>query len=304
MAVKQIKESGTLVESSAENKSNRRWRAKIIEAGQGSSAFYPERVLEDYASVFKTGTQMYFDHPTMTEDFDRPERSVKDLVGKLVSEAEYEDGALYADVEFYSWAAPVINEMAEDIGLSIRAFGTAEDNDEGTQVLTSFVEVVSVDVVTKAGAGGALVGMLESARTQYGAEKTITPEADKAKKESKMNEEQEALLKQVAESINNLAALMTPVVESLAPKKEDATPDPIEVGAALSDSGLTESGRKAVVAAVKSGTALTEAIKAQKDYEDSIVKEALAHTERGQYHVEDIQESDKPVTVGFKKAGK
>lgn len=157
--------NGALVDSPSESRSGKRWRVKVIEAGKGSSAIYPENVLRDYASVFEAGTQMYLDHPGKSEESDRPERSVRDLVGRLVSEAEYKDGALYAEAEFLPWAAPAIEALSDMVGLSIRAYGTVTESDDGP-VLTSFSGVESVDVVTKAGAGGQFVELLESARAK------------------------------------------------------------------------------------------------------------------------------------------
>lgn len=178
-----IVEKAGLLESAAptatESKSfGTRYHARIIEAGQGSSAFYPEKVLEDYASVFRAGTPVYFDHPTATEESDRPERSVRDLAGKLVSDAEFVEGALYGDIEFYSWAAPVVEELMDDVGLSIRAYGTAtQESGRSTPTLQTFTDVESVDVVTRAGAGGKLVEMLESARPAKDPEITVVREA-------------------------------------------------------------------------------------------------------------------------------
>ena len=47
---------------------------------------------------------------------DRPERSVRDLAGRISSTPVYEADGLYADLTLYSWAAPIVREMAEDIG--------------------------------------------------------------------------------------------------------------------------------------------------------------------------------------------
>src|SRR5690625_1220869 len=243
MTVQLAESVGTLLEApvSSGNKFGKRWRAKVIEAGQGSSAYYPERVLEDYASVFRAGTHVYIDHPTLSEEFERPERSVSDLIGKLATDAVYEDGALYAEVEFYERFAPIIMEMAGDVGLSIRAFGTADEGEDGTPILTSFVEVLGVDVVTRAGAGGALIEMLESARPGTPG-KSDREAQDIPTKESNMNEEQEQLLKQVLESLNSLTPALATIAESMkpadTPEDKPADVDPLEVAGALADSEI------------------------------------------------------------------
>lgn len=311
MTVQLVESVGTLVEApvSTGSKFGKRWRAKVIEAGQGSSAYYPERVLEDYASVFREGTHVYMDHPTLSEDFERPERSARDLIGKLVSEAVYQDGALYAEVEFYDRFAPIITEMAGDVGLSIRAYGTAEEGEDGTPILTSFVEALSVDVVTRAGAGGALIEMLESARPGTPG-KNDREEQDISTKENTMNEEQEKLLKQVLESLNGLTTSLTPaltsIAESLGKPKEETAPedtaevDPLEVADALAGSGLTEAGRKQVVASVRSGVALAEAVKSQKEYEDAVAEAAKTS---GGYGILNESNEGETVKVAFTKAG-
>lgn len=303
MTVQLAERVGTLLEApvSSGSKFGKRWRVKVIEAGQGSSAFYPERVLEDYASVFRAGTHVYMDHPTMSEEFERPERSALDLMGKLVTEAEYQDGALYAEVEFYDRFAQIITEMADDVGLSIRALGTAEESEDGTPTLTSFVEVLSVDVVTRAGAGGALIEMLESARP------TATGEIDREAqdipmKESKMNEEQEMLLKQVLESLNGLTPALAAIAESMKPA-EPETPevDALDVADTLAGAGLTEAGRKQVIAAVKGGTALAEAVKVQKEYEEAIAE--AAKTAAGGYGTLNESGDKAPERVAFTRVG-
>lgn len=146
-----------------------RYRARLIEGDRwGSSGWYGRDMLErDGPAVWPAGTQVYMDHPGATEQHDRPERSVRDLAGKITSTPVYESDGLYADVEFYPHVAPVIEAMWEDVGMSIRASGTAESGERDGRtgpVITSLTEGVSVDVVTRAGAGGKLVALLESAR--------------------------------------------------------------------------------------------------------------------------------------------
>ena len=146
-----------------------RYRARLIEGDRwGSSGWYGREMLErDGPTVWPAGTQVYMDHPGATEQHDRPERSVRDLAGKITSTPVYEADGLYADVEFYPHVAPIIEAMWEDVGMSIRAAGTAETGERDGRtgpVITSLTEGISVDVVTRAGAGGKLVALLESAR--------------------------------------------------------------------------------------------------------------------------------------------
>lgn len=145
-----------------------RLRVRIIEADRwGSSAYYPATVLKRDGSVFKAGTHTYFDHPTVTEAVERPERSVRDLAGRLVTDAEFDGDGLYAEMEVFPHYRDLVESMAGAIGLSIRAQGTVEYGEMAGRsgpILTAFTEAESVDFVTAPGAGGKIVALLESAR--------------------------------------------------------------------------------------------------------------------------------------------
>lgn len=144
---------------------------KIIQPGQGSSGFYPAEVLErDGPKVFVTGTQMYWDHQTATEEAERPEGSLTSLAGELVSDARWEsNGAegpgLYADAQVFGPYQEAVNELAGHIGVSIRARGDAKPGPEGP-IIQRLTEVNSIDFVTRAGAGGEILELFESARNK------------------------------------------------------------------------------------------------------------------------------------------
>ena len=156
------------------------WRIKLIEGDvHGSSGYYPASVLErDGATAFPAGTHIYLDHPTWEEDWQRPERSVKDLVGAMTEAAQYEDDpvegkGLYAKVKFRESVREDVEFYAETAGMSIRAIGVTDESPAtGELIVTELVEGLSVDIVTHAGAGGKLVSMAENARkgTESGTE--------------------------------------------------------------------------------------------------------------------------------------
>ena len=54
---------------------------KIISPGWGSSGYYTKEALTNGASAYKEGLKMYIDHPTETEEAERPERSQSDHGG-------------------------------------------------------------------------------------------------------------------------------------------------------------------------------------------------------------------------------
>lgn len=168
----------------------------IIEAGWGSSGYYSESVIgRDIPRIFPVGTHMYLNHPTTAEENDRPERNVLDLVG-VVAEAPRMAGiASVAVAEIFEHWVPVIDAIAEHIGLSIRAYGTAEEGDAGGkhgQIIQTLTEGLSIDYVTLAGAGGKVGPLVESAREKViplieTAREKQTPEQVKEAQLSELN---------------------------------------------------------------------------------------------------------------------
>lgn len=160
-----IRESVSL--SAAPAAKSGRIRIKIIDAGKGSSGDYPASTIEAAVKdkVFGKGLHMYADHPGVTENFDRPERTIKDLAAVLETDAEWvaEESAAYAEAKVFPHWREVITEMADDIGVSIRASAEVDDSDSG-RTITRILHAESVDFVTKAGRGGKIAEVLESAR--------------------------------------------------------------------------------------------------------------------------------------------
>lgn len=148
------------------------FRVRIISAGIGSSGYYSPDVIKDAVErgVFHKGLQSYLDHPTKSEEGDRPERTVRDLVGVLNADAIWNGEAQAAEVEMKVYAPyrPQLAEMANDIGLSIRAYAEVlpgRVNGQSMPVVKQLTEAISVDFVTQAGRGGRVLEVLESART-------------------------------------------------------------------------------------------------------------------------------------------
>lgn len=146
------------------------YEIKLIAPGKGSSAFYPAEVLKrDGPQVFTSGTHVYLNHPTAAEEAARPEGSVLNLAGVLTSAARYEENhakgpGLYARMKVFADHAAIVEEKAPHVGMSIRASGIAESSkqQDGLPVLKQLTSAASVDVVTRAGAGGMI--LTESAR--------------------------------------------------------------------------------------------------------------------------------------------
>lgn len=166
---------------------------KIIQPGWGMTGYYPSDVLErDGATAFPSGTKMFWDHPTLSEEAERPERSLRDMAGELVGPARWHESGpegpgLYADAQVFSDYQGPVNELAPHMGVSIRALGKYSQGEaEGKKgkIIEKIVGAHSVDFVTAAGAGGKILELFESARRR--------PAGDHAVEEGEMKELEEA----------------------------------------------------------------------------------------------------------------
>ncbi|MFQ1002619.1 hypothetical protein [Modestobacter sp. SSW1-42] len=151
----------------------RRIRVTIATPGMGASGYYAPAVLEAAARerVFPTGLHMMVDHPSASEQRDRPEGSVRDLAGVLVTDARWTGGALVAEAMLLPNHADLLASMAGVIGVSLRASGDIEMGEVGGEYVRKITRLVppatSVDFVTKAGRGG-FFEVLESERPRWG----------------------------------------------------------------------------------------------------------------------------------------
>jgi hypothetical protein len=270
------------------SETKKKWHVKIIEAGWGSSGYYPASVLEaDGPRVFKAGTKVFMNHPGLN---DRPERDVQKLAGKLVSDAVFSENALFADIEFYSSYAPVIREMAGDVGLSIHAFGDAKLGEaEGRQgpIVESLIEdpLTSVDVVTVAGAGGKFLTLLES----YSRE-SLNELSESLTEGNGMSITKEEFDAAIAEIKTAFVEALSPVVESVSVLVEAAKPveseegqevpvlSALEIADKFNESGLPKIALQRVAEAFEAETnvkTLDELIESEKAYAASLT-EAIA----------------------------
>jgi hypothetical protein len=146
----------------------------IASPGWGSSGWYGPKVLENAAKskVFGKDLHLYMDHPSESEQHDRPERSVRDLVAVLDSDARWDpQQGLMAEAKIFKPYRDLFRDedFVKAIGVSLRAYadttvGEAEGR-KGT-IITELLAAESVDFVTKAGRGGMVLSALESARTR------------------------------------------------------------------------------------------------------------------------------------------
>lgn len=148
-----------------------RMLVRLITAGWSLNGnFYPAEVLKrDGATAWPKGTHAFVDHATEDEDFDRPSGSIKNLAAVLEEDARWDEGtnSLVAEVRLFASWRETLTDMADAIGMSIRAYVTAEhgerDGRSGT-IVNSIEQGRSVDFVTVPAAGGEIINVLESAQ--------------------------------------------------------------------------------------------------------------------------------------------
>lgn len=150
-----------------------RIKVGLITPGWGSSGYYSPKVVENAAAdkVWPAGTQIYFDHPSESELYDRPERSVRDLAAITTEDARWDGAGLVAEAKVIGPYRELVTDevFAEAVGMSIRSTAettTGEAEGRKGTIVTRLVEGLSVDLVTKAGRGGKVLAVLESARAE------------------------------------------------------------------------------------------------------------------------------------------
>lgn len=189
------------VEATTTGKSGR-LKIGLISSGWGSSGYYSDRVLENAASakVFPAGTHMYFDHPSESEMYDRPERSVRDLAAVLETDGVW-DPELHTIVGEAQVFGPYVELLTDEhfakaIGTSIIATAettTGEAEGRKGTIISELIEGKSVDFVTHAGRGGSILAVMESRRPERVVQRAVAHGVA----EATANETQEQLSKTV-----------------------------------------------------------------------------------------------------------
>jgi hypothetical protein len=146
----------------------------LIEQGtsEAKRRHYPDKTIREAAPIFKNWKN-YINHPTPTEEKERPERNLKDWASTIV-ESYYVDGKAMAKIAVHDiWlrerlADPVARGQ---LGLSILAGGKISvgkvNGKDGYQIVEAIIPArkngpPSVDWVTEAGARGRVSKLLES----------------------------------------------------------------------------------------------------------------------------------------------
>ena len=242
------------------------WNARLIASGVSlNGKYYSGEMLESTGpAAFPVGTLIHADHQTWVEAYDRPEKSVKTIIGAIATEPKLDtvDGVegLYANVEFTEEWAPRVEQIAPFVGLSISTQYVADETAEREDGVVTVAALVpfptnSVDLVTVPGAKGKLLRALESFSKPHNVEKV---------KKAMTAEEIDALATALA---NKLSVTNDDVSE-----KESV--DVEEVAEAMITAGLPKPAREAAFRRIRSGESVKEAIAGEENYMKSL-SEAL-----------------------------
>ena len=242
------------------------WNARLIASGVSlNGKYYSGEMLESTGSAaFPVGTLVHADHQTWGEAYDRPEKSVKTIIGAIATEPKLDtvDGVegLYANVEFTEEWAPRVEQIAPFVGLSISTKYVADETAEREDGVVTVAALVpfptnSVDLVTVPGAKGKLLRALESF--------SKPPNVEKVKK---------------AMTAEEIEALATALANKLSATDDDTTEkesvDVEEVAEAMITAGLPKPAREAAFRRIRSGESVKEAIAGEENYMKSL-SEAL-----------------------------
>jgi hypothetical protein len=278
---KPVQETARVLEAGTGSASTGNRLVQLISPGWGSSGHYSSNVLEQAVAddLFPAGLHMYADHPTATESKERPVRSIKDLIsittseGRIATDADVKAGAdigsVVAEVRVIAPYRELIDDLAGDIGVSIR--GDAEVSPgvaEGRSgnIVESLAHIKSVDWVTRAGRGGKVLQVLESARDVTEARnvgqwvesrihRDFTMLADDMAGEGRLTREERI---QLSSAIGDALAAFVGNLEKNAPQlyQRDIWADPADtVAAALEAAGPAAVVRRAIAHGVAEATA-------------------------------------------------
>lgn len=145
-------------------------RTTLIRPGWSANGrYYSKTVLGESAKLFEGG-KAYADHPSKSELKDKPERSVRDIVGWYDGVKQEADGRLTAslhvvDDKMWPIVEAAVTKNPQLAGVSINALGETRMGEvEGRKgvIVEAIVKHNSTDIVTTPAAGGKFDSLLAS----------------------------------------------------------------------------------------------------------------------------------------------
>lgn len=277
----------------------------VIQPGFNTSKerYYPADMLgRDYA-VFE-GAKMFADHASISEEKDRPERSIKDWVATLKNVHVDESGRVVGDaVIIEPWMQEKLAQLRDkdllsEMGVSINAVGTGTRSViEGTKtsVIEKLTAVRSVDFVTWPGAGG-MVTLYETADRDHDID-LISLEALKAHRPDLVRELESAAKAEIMQEVKRMNEQEEKIktlegqIETLTTERDD-----LKTKVEEADKAKAKAEAQAVIKEAVSKAELPDAAKAKllERFKDS-------ETDTG---VAEAIESEKTYIAALAEAGK
>lgn len=175
-----VEREGVQIIEAVKDKAGREWDVVLIESGLSKNGnYYPAEALQKAVPLFE-GAYAFADHATDAERRARPERSVRDKVGRFTDVAfgrhqvgnRVVEGLKARFKVVQPWLREVLLEAVDAgepdfVGFSIDAEGkVARRNHQGRMVqwVENILRVNSVDVVTDPAAGGRIQRLVASNR--------------------------------------------------------------------------------------------------------------------------------------------
>lgn len=254
----------------------------LITPGQGSSGFYREDVIRDYApAAFPKGTHVYLDHLKEGET-----RTPGKLLGTLIEETTVND-----DGEAVNRFKPLtkhrewIEEVKPYVGFSVAVAGEGrrgEVNGRQTVIVESLTPSITntVDLVSYAGRGGRfLESYLEEANSLEEGARTQPDPQDGSRKEN------ETTMTYTEEQVTNLIAgvesLVAKLTESLNPEpkgKDEVAEDrfaAIEAVRAVEAADISDKAKARLLEGIKAGNYDVAELIEEAETERKELREAL-----------------------------
>lgn len=142
---------------------------RLIRAGWSLNGnYWPAEVLRrDGPAAWPKGTLAYIDHAPECEEQAYPSGTIRNLAAVLTTDPRWDEQeqALFAEARLFHPWRETITDMANAIGMSIRAWVTVTHGEaEGREgeIIESIPQGRSVDFVTVPAAGGGIVSVLEA----------------------------------------------------------------------------------------------------------------------------------------------
>ncbi|MFA4971739.1 MAG: hypothetical protein WC683_03950 [bacterium] len=140
----------------------------VSESGRGR--YYGHQALQD-ATVLSEGTKVYIDHEVRGSETRGGVRSTRDLLGYLQDSRLDENKVVRSNLHYLAshapWFEPIVEQMADKVGLSVHAFGSVvADPERGMDQVERLTRLKSADLVTETGSTRSLFESRSDAGTE------------------------------------------------------------------------------------------------------------------------------------------